>query len=231
MGIFSAIKQRAANKALAKANQRYGQELANWTKDSAAIEEMLTVVRDCAAGKERDHFVDNGDYGFMLKSDEYAIAQLQGVMYLEVVKAPTRYSGGYGGVSFPVFGRVRINTGRTGGQIIPGEESIDVTDSGNALITNTRIMFAGTKRTHEWKFDKMMSCSHMDGGMTIFAMNTGKPAGLGYGDGHATEVQFRIELAAAMALGTLERYESELLAEKTQLETTKPVAPAPLATA
>jgi hypothetical protein len=67
--------------------------------------------------------------------------------------------------------------------------------------------------------------------MTIFAMNTGKPAGLGYGDGHATEVQFRIELAAAMALGTLERYEGELLAEKTQLETTKPVAPASIATA
>jgi hypothetical protein len=50
MGIFSAIKQRAANKALARANQQYGQELANWTKDSVAIEEMLTVVRDCAAG-------------------------------------------------------------------------------------------------------------------------------------------------------------------------------------
>ena len=56
MGIFSAIKQRAANKALARANQQYGQELANWTKDSVAIEEMLTVVRDCAAGKARDHF-------------------------------------------------------------------------------------------------------------------------------------------------------------------------------
>ncbi|MEY3505293.1 MAG: hypothetical protein RL691_309 [Actinomycetota bacterium] len=231
MGIFSAIKQRAANKALAKANQQYGQELANWTKDSAAIEEMLTIALDCATGKAREHFVDNDDFGFMLKADEFAMAHLQGVMYLEVVKAPTSYSGGYGGVSFPLFGRVRINTGRTGGQITPGEESIDVTDSGNALISNKRIMFAGTKRTHEWKFDKMMNCSHMDGGMTIFAMSTGKPAGLGYGDGSATEVQFRIELAAAMALGTLERYESELLAEKAQLETAKPVAPAPIATA
>jgi hypothetical protein len=228
MGIFSAFKQRAANKALAAANQRYGEELASWTRDCAAIEEMLTVARDCAAGKARDHFVDTDDFGFMLKAEEFAIAHLQGVMYLEVVKAPTRYSGGYGGVSFPIFGRVRINTGRTGGQIIPGEESIDVTDSGNALITNTRIMFAGTKRTHEWKFDKMMSCSHMDGGMTIFAMNTGKPAGLGYGEGSATEVQFRIELAAAMALGTLERYEAELLAEKAELATEKPVAPAPI---
>lgn len=230
MGIFSAIKQRAANKALAKANRQYGQELANWTMDSAALEEMLTITRDCATGKAREHFVDNDDFGFMLKADEFAMAHLQGVMYLEVVKAPTRYSGGYGGVSFPLFGRVRINTGRTGGQITPGEESIDVTDSGNALISNKRIMFAGTKRTHEWKFDKMMSCSHMDGGMTIFAMSTGKPAGLGYGDGSATEVQFRIELAAAMALGTLERYESELLAEKAQLEMAKPVAPAPIAT-
>jgi hypothetical protein len=41
-------------------------------------------------------------------------------------------------------------------------------------------------------------------------------------------VQFRIELAAAMALGTLERYEAELLAEKAELATEKPVAPAPL---
>ena len=226
MGIFSALKQRSANKALAKANNKYGAALADWTSDTESIDEMLKVTRDSLAGKARDHFVDNNDYGFMLKADEFAIAFLQGVSYLEVVKAPTQYSGGYGGVSFPIFGRVRINTGRTGGKITPGEESINVTDTGNALITNTRIMFAGTKRTHEWKFDKMMSSSHMDGGLTIFAMNTGKPAGLGYGEDSATEVQFRIELAAAMNLGTLERFEQELMIEKAQVDSEKPVPPA-----
>lgn len=230
MGIFNALKQRSANKALAKANNQYGAALADWTSDTESIDEMLKVTRDCLIGKERDHFVDSSDYGFMLKAEEFAVAFLQGVSYLEVVKAPTQYSGGYGGVSFPIFGRVRINTGRTGGKITPGEESISVTDTGNALITNSRIMFAGTKRTHEWKFDKMMSCSHMDGGLTIFAMNTGKPAGLGYGEASATEVQFRIELAAAMELGTLERFLQELLVEKTQIESEKPIPPAPLTT-
>ena len=162
----------------------------------------------------------------MLKPGEFAIAHLQGAAYIETVKAPTRYSGGYGGVSFPIFGRVRLNTGRMGGTIVQGAESISNTDSGNALITNTRIMFAGTKRTKEWRFDKMMSCSHLPGGITIFAMNTGKPSGIGYGDGPAPEVQFRIELASAMALGTLERYENELVAEQTELAGRRPVAPA-----
>jgi hypothetical protein len=123
---------------------------------------------------------------------------------------------------------VRLNTGRTGGKITQGAESINRTDDGHALITNTRIMFAGSKRAHEWRFDKMMGCSHLPGGITIFAMTTsGKPAGLGYGDGPASEVQFRIELASAIALGTLERYEQELVAEQVQHASELPIASPP----
>ena len=154
----------------------------------------------------------------------FAIAHLADAGFIETVRAPTSYSGGYGGVSFPIFGRVRLNTGRMRGTATRGEESISMTDRGNTLITNRRIMFAGAKRSREWRFDKMISTSHLPGGITIFAMNTGKPSGIGYGEGPAPEVQFRIELAAAMALGALERYENELVAEQKHHETERPAA-------
>ena len=107
---------------------------------------MLEIVRDCRNGKIGEQFTDTGDYGFMLKKGEFAVAFLQ-VGYLENVREPTRYSGGYGGVSFPIFGKVRLNTGKTGGKITKGAESINTTDQGPLLITNQRIMFAGTKRS------------------------------------------------------------------------------------
>jgi len=68
----------------------------------------------------------------------------------------------------------------------------------------------------------MLSVSHLEGGITIFAMNTGKPSGLGYGEGPAVEVQFRLELASAMALDSLDRYEAELVAEKEHHDAERP---------
>jgi hypothetical protein len=225
--------ERRHRKALARAAREYATaraahevESARWQSDHEAVERMLQVVRDCREGRIREQFTDTDDYGFMLKPDEFAVAFVQGAAYIETVRAPSRYSGGYGGVSFPIFGSVRVNTGRGGGHITRGEETISNTDTGNAMVTNTRIMFAGVKRSKEWRFDKMLSCSHLPGGITIFAMSTGKPSGLGYGEGPATEVQFRIELASALALGTLDRYERELIAEQNEVAARRPVPPA-----
>lgn len=228
MGIFDSFTKRRAARRAERARAVAGAEMSVWQEQMDKVDEMLTIVRDCAAGRAADHFTDRSDYGFMLTGEEFAVAYLQQVAYLENVRAPARYSGGYGGVSFPLFGGLRVNTGRMGGKRIPGEESITVTDEGNALVTNSRIMFVGSKRTHEWEFAKMVSASHHADGWTVFAMKgRGKPTGLGYGDSVATEVQFRLELAAAMALGSLDRYASELEAEKLQMEAGRPAIPPP----
>ena len=59
-------------------------------------------------------------------------------------------------------------------------------------------------------------------------MTTGsQPTGIGYGEGPATEVQFRIELASAMALETLDRFEAELIAEQQQLGSERPLPSPP----
>ena len=54
-----------------------------------------------------------------------------------------------------------------------------------------------------------------------------KPTGIAYGKKAATEVQFRIELASAIALDTLDRYETELVAEQKQLEADRPISALP----
>lgn len=227
MGFFEARKQRQAVKAAAKQAAQQQAQLQGWQTNADSLNAMLEIVRDCRNGKIGEQFTDTGDYGFMLKKGEFAVAFLQ-VGFLENVRAPTKYSGGYGGVSFPIFGKVRLNAGKTGGKITQGAESIDATDQGPLLITNQRIMFAGTKRSHEWRFDKMMSCSHSPEGSSIFAMTgAAKPTGVAYGKKAATEVQFRIELASAIALETLDRYEAELVTEQKQLEADRPISALP----
>ncbi len=229
MGLFDSFTQRRAEKKYQDAMARHQHELAAWEREETELTEMLTIVRDCIAGEIDKHFVDKSDYGFMMTKDEFPIAHIEQVAYLEIVRAPTRYSGGYGGVSFPIFGRVRLNTGRTGGKVIPGDESITMTDQGNALVTNERIMFAGGKRSHEWKLAKLISMSHMPAGYTVFAASgRSKPAGLGYGESVATTVQFRLELAAAFALDTLDRFAHELETEQQHHRDEKPVPPPPL---
>lgn len=222
MGFFENRRRRAAERDQARADAARAAAAASWQQESDAIDRMIEVVRDCRNGRTHEQFTDTSDYGFMLKKGEFAIAHLEQVGYMESVRAPTTYSGGYGGVSFPLFGRVRMNTGAIRARATPGEESISMTDRGNALVTNTRIMFAGAKRAKEWRYEKMLSVSHLEGGITIFAMNTGKPSGLGYGEGPAVEVQFRLELASAMALDSLDRYEAELVAEKEHHDAERP---------
>ena len=225
MGFFENRRRKAAERAHAQAVAQHDTAVAQWQQESEAINRMLEVVRDCLSGRTHEQFDDPSDYGFMLKKGEFAIAHLENVAYIETVRAPSTYSGGYGGVSFPIFGRVRLNTGAMRGRATRGEESISMTDRGHALVTNTRIMFAGAKRAKEWRFDKMLSSSHLPGGITVFAMNTGKPSGLGYGEGPASEVQFRLELASSIALGTLDRYEAELVAEQSHHQSERPTPP------
>lgn len=228
MGFLNGLKQRKSEKKFAADTQQFTAASQAWEQEESLLNEMIQHVDLCIAGKLSEVFTDTGDYGFMLKGSEFGVAFIQNCGYIELVKAPSQYSAGYGGVSFPLFAGIRVNTGRIQGKRIPGAESIAMTDTGNALVTNTRVMFQGSKRTQEWKFEKMMAMSHLPGGITTFAMTTrGKPSGLGYGDAVASQVQFRFELASALALNTLPRFRAELQVEKDKHLAEKPVPPVP----
>ena len=228
MGFFASLKAKSAERKAKAAADVYAASYSAWKAEDDKINEYITVVTDCANGRIHEQLVDQSDYGFMLNADELPVGYLPTALYLEVVRAPAQYSGGYGGVSFPLFGGIRLNTGRTGGKITPGQESIETTDEGTAIITTERIMFTGSVRSAEWKFSKMLSVTHAPAGYSVFAMSGNrKPAGIAFGPDVATEVQFRIELAAAIARNRLPQYLAELQAEKAQHDSFMPVPPAP----
>jgi hypothetical protein len=228
MGFFASLKAKGAERKAKAAASAYATAYAKWKEEDDKITEYITVVTDCANGRMHEQLTDHTDYGFMLNDGEIPVAYLPMSLYLEVVRAPSSYSGGYGGVSFPLFGGIRLNTGRTGGKITPGEESVDTTDEGATMITTERIMFTGSLRTAEWKFAKMLSVTHSPKGFSVFAMSGNrKPAGIAFGPDVATEVQFRIELGAAIARNRLSQYLAELQAEKAQHDSLMPVPPPP----
>ena len=228
MGLFDGIAKRKAQKQYDHDMVIHNGDLADWEDADERIDEMLVIVRDCVNGKVREQFLDSNSYGFMLENDEFPVAFITGTGLLTVVRGPGRYEGGYGGVSFPIFGRVRGHVGGQRGTYVQGKESMTYTDSGETMITNVRVMFRGDVRTEEWKFSKMMGMEHSPDGITTISMSTkSKPAALGYGSEHAAEVQFRFEIAAAIARGTLPRLLAQLEAEKAHHQEVKPVPPVP----
>ena len=229
MGIFDGIKRRRAEREYGEQMAAYRAEMDEWEEVGERIDAYVAIVRDCIDGKINEQFADRSGYGFMLDNDEFPVAYIPNTVLLQVVRAPGTYQGGYGGVSFPVFGRVRGHVGGQRGQYVQGAESQKVTDTGETMITNERVMFRGEVRTEEWKFAKMMSMEHSEDGVTMFSMSTkSKPSAVGYGLEAAAEVQFRFEIAAALARGTLVRLLDELKAEKThhgEAEPAEPLAP------
>lgn len=228
MGLFDGITRRRARKKHDRAMVVFNGDLADWEDADERIDAMITIVRDCVNGRVADQFVDHNDYGFMLENDEFPVAFITGTGLLTVVRGPGRYEGGYGGVSFPIFGRVRGHVGGQRGTYVQGKESMTFTDSGETMITNVRVMFRGDIRTEEWKFSRMMGMEHSSDGVTTISMSSkSKPDAIGYGNdnGAAAEVQFRFEIAAALARDTLPRFLEQLEAEKAHHRDEKPVPP------
>ena len=198
MGLFQNIKRRKAEKAFQLAQSQHATALTTWQAEQAKLEEMITVVRDCIEGRAAEQFTDMTDYGFMLDADEFPVAYLQGAAYLELDTSD-------------------------------GPEAINVADEGHAMVTNKRIMFSGSARSHEWDFTELMNMTHVPLGYTVFATNgRGTPAGLGYGEGPALDVQFRLEIASAMARNTLPKYLEKLTHQKQKHSSEAPVPPPPL---
>lgn len=228
MGLFDGIARRRAMKRYERDMIMHNGDLADWEDADERIDGMIEIVTDCVNGRIAEQFVDRNDYGFMLENDEFPVAFITGTGLLTVVRGPGRYEGGYGGVSFPIFGRVRGHVGGQRGTYVQGKESMTFTDSGETMITNVRVMFRGDIRTEEWKFSRMMGMEHSPDGITTISMSTkSKPAAIGYGNdnGAAAEVQFRFEIAAAIARDTLPRFLQQLQAEKAHHQEGKPVPP------
>ena len=188
---------------------------------------MIDAVERSARG-DLDGLFEGDDGGVVLKANEFAIAKIQGSALLETQRAPSTYQGGYGGVSFPLFGGIRLNTGGVRGKRIPGKESLTYIEDGETVITNVRAVFLGANNTVEWPFARVVACEHNEIGYTTFGV-TGrkKNSGFGYGAEVADEVQFRVEWGIALCNGTTDRLLAQLRAERAHLGNTPGTLPPP----
>lgn len=181
------------------------------------IDTMIDAVERSARG-DLDGLFEGDDGSLVLKSGEFAIARVQNCALLETTKSPATYQGGYGGVSFPLFGGIRLNTGKVRGKRIAGEEKLAFVEHGDAVITNRRAVFLGATNTVEWPFARVVSCEHNEDGYTTFALSGRKKnSGFGYGADAAEQVQFRIEWGLALCNETTDQLIGQLRVERRQL--------------
>jgi hypothetical protein len=107
------------------------------------------------------------DYVFAKRKDEVVIARVNQTMLKEFRSNGSTRTGGYGGVSFPLFGRVRGNVGGYAGQSIRNPEESTPIDVGTATFTNQRIVFAGDNVVREFELSKLVNLEAGDNGITL----------------------------------------------------------------
>lgn len=225
MGFFSKMKQRRAEKEALEQSAAEQAQHGTWQSQSEKLDVMMNAVERCG-NNDIEGLFDPCDTGFILKKGEYAIGLIANCALLETRRSASTYQGGYGGVSFPLFGKVRLNTGGSKGKLIPGEESITSISDGEVLITNKRAMFRGDTNNKEWPYSKLMACEHHPEGYTTFALSGQvKTTGFAYGADVANEVQFRLELGIAISNETTDQLLGQLRVERQQLDAKKPLPP------
>jgi len=111
--------------------------------------------------------IDDEDYVFAKRKDEVVIARVNQTMLKEYRSNGSTRTGGYGGVSFPVFGRVRGNVGGYSGQSIRNPEESTPIDVGTSTFTNQRIVFAGDNVVREFELSKLVNLEAGDNGITL----------------------------------------------------------------
>jgi len=100
--------------------------------------------------------------------------------------------------------------------VVRAEEKPVVIDEGTVVITDKRVVFAGTKQAREWAWGKCLGVQHQsDQPWTAIAVsNRQKTSGILYGNEAAEMVRFRLDLAYAVATGEADDLVGELEAER-----------------
>lgn len=131
--------------------------------------EVLESLRKQTAileGMEDGSFTED-DFVFSTQKDEVVVARISQTVLNEYRSNGSTSSGGFGGVSFPVFGRVRANVGGYSGKSRRNPEESTPIDVGTSTYTNQRIVFAGENVVREFDLDKLVNLETGDNGITL----------------------------------------------------------------
>lgn len=109
------------------------------------------------------------DPPIVTKRGEIAYGAFSVALMKEVVKRELR--GGTAGVSIPIGGGVRFRTGAVRGRsVVVGTELVEA-DQGVLVVTSLRSMFTGTKKTLEFRHDKLVGMQQYNDGLRLNVSN------------------------------------------------------------
>ena len=157
--------------------------------------------------------------GFVLADGERCFGIFVGTFLIEPRSGGGSWQGRSQGVSVPVAFGLRYRIGASKGQYVKHPDVPTPIDEGNAIVTDRRVMFAGNHQTREWVWAKCIAIDHhTDAPWTGIAVsNREKISGLLYDDTHAPDVRFRLDLAHAVATGSVATLIAQLEQERATL--------------
>jgi hypothetical protein len=207
-----------------------------WQKEDdhlAQLEEQARTFRGITEAEMPQHV------SVALKPGERAYVVVNGAALIEPRSAGGHWEGASHGVSVRVPGTksMRYRIGATRGHYVRDAERPTPIDTGTAVATDHRLVFAGAKAAREWLWDKAIGIDHHpDAAWTTIAVsNRQKVSGIAYDDATAGDIRFRIDLAFAVGTGHADEFVSEMQAERAEHALQRPgqalPPPAPPATA
>lgn len=133
------------------------------TTDPALFEEFL-VAR---INSGRYPVLDDG--GMLLKRGEIAHAEFDVELMKE--QAIREFQGGSSGVSVPLGGGVRYRVGAVRGRSVVVGTQLVVEDVGTLTVTSQRAVFAGSKKSLEFRYDKLVGLEAFSDGLRMNVTN------------------------------------------------------------
>ena len=102
-----------------------------------------------------------------LRKGEKAIYERGEVQLREYKGTGSTYKGGNAGVIIRATNNVGFTLGGSQGSMTPNPEEQTIIDTGTAIFTNQRILFAGPNHAREWEFDKLITFSTAENGFVV----------------------------------------------------------------
>jgi hypothetical protein len=99
-----------------------------------------------------------------LQKGEKVIYQRGDVQLREYKGTGSTFQSGNAGVIVRATQNIGVTLGGSRGSLTPNPEEQTVIDTGTAIFTNQRILFAGPNHAREWEFDKLINFSTGDNG-------------------------------------------------------------------
>jgi hypothetical protein len=132
----------------------------------------------------------------MTQKDEVVHGELPAALLKEVTVREFR--GGGSGVSFRIAKGVRFHTGQARGRSVVVGTEVQTADEGILSITNTRVVFLGSRKTIESKYSKLVNVKVYSDAITLGVSNRQNPSTFRVADGPFTAAIINAAAQAAL---------------------------------